>query len=263
MDAYFTRPSHDWFLPTDHTRGPWDADSCHAGPPTALMARAVEHLLPDLQLTRFTVELMRPIPMAGFRVQAEIRRPGRQVSLSEAEILDDDQIYARAYGMHLRTLPEPLEVSTAPSRVPRLQDAVPGPFPIRETAHGLGAFGASVEARYDPEGSQGDGGPTTMWARSVVPILSDEAPSPFQRICPLADSGNGISYNDYLDKVHFVNPDLTISIHRPPDGEWLCSRSESHWHASGIGTADSELFDRHGPVGRATQNLLLYPPPAG
>ena len=261
MEAYFTRPNEHWFLPTDHTRGPWDVDACHAGPPTALMARAVERLLPDLQLTRLTVELMRPIPMAGFRVQAEIRRPGRMMSLTEAEILDDDRIYARAYAMHLRTLGEPLEVSTAPVDVPLLQDAIPGPFPITETAHGLQSFTTSVEVRYDPEGSPGAGGPTTMWMRTLVPILPDEEPSPFQRICPLADSGNGISWNEYLDKVFFVNPDATISIHRPPDGEWFCSRTASHWHASGIGTADAQLFDRHGPVGRATQNLLLSRPP--
>lgn len=258
MDAYFTRSDDQWFIPTDYTRGPWDRDSCHAGPPTALLARAVEKLFPTLQLTRLTVELLRPIPMTGFRVQAEIRRPGRQVSYTEAEILDDDHIYARAFGMHLRVL-EDLPVSTAPSRVPRLQDAIPGPFPIAPI-HDLRAFPSSAEARYDPEGSLGTGGPTTVWLRALVPILADEEASPFQRICPLADSGNGISWNDYHDKVIFINPDLTISIHRPPDGEWLCSRVLSHWHSTGVGTADAELFDRHGPVGRATQNLLLYPP---
>lgn len=259
MDAYFTRMSHHWYLPTDFTRGPWDRDACHAGPPTALMARAVEALFPELQLTRLTVEIQRPIPMSGFRVQAEVRRPGRQVSLTEAEILDDDHIYARAYGMHLRVL-EGLTVNTAPSAVPRLQDAIPGPFPIMPS-HDLRSFNSSMEARYDPEGSIGTGGPTTAWMRAIVPILADEDPSPFQRICPLADSGNGISWNNYLDEVFFINADLTISIHRPPDGEWLCSRVASQWHASGIGTADAELFDRHGPVGRATQNLLLFPAP--
>ncbi len=257
MDAYFTRQDAHWFLPTDYTRGPWDKDACHAGPPTALMARAVEALFPDLQLTRLTVELMRPIPMTGFRVQAEVRRPGRQVSLTEAEILDDDHIYARAFGMHLRILHD-LAVDTAPTRVPRLQDAIPGPFPITPT-HDLRAINSSFESRYDPEGSSGTGGPTTVWMRSLASILPDEEASPFQRICPLADSGNGISWNNYLDQVSFINPDLTISIHRPPDGEWLCSRVASQWHASGIGTADAELFDRHGPVGRATQNLLLSP----
>lgn len=97
-----------------------------------------------------------------------------------------------------------------------------------------------------------------MWMRSL-PILEDEEPSGFQRICPLADSGNGISYNQYLDKTLFVNTDLTMSLHREPEGEWLCSRSMSHWQPDGTGVADAELFDTNGPVGRALQTLLLEP----
>jgi hypothetical protein len=33
----------------------------------------------------------------------------------------------------------------------------------------------------------------------------------------------------------------------------------SHWGNNGLGMADAELFDTTGPVGRATQNLLLDP----
>ena len=257
MSAYFDRGG-DWFRPTGYCRGPWDVDACHAGPPTALMAGAVEGLVGGLQLVRLTVEFMRPIPMAGFRVQAEVRRPGRQMTLTEAEIFDDDRIYARAYGMHLRVLDRP-DVSTAPVRPPRLEDAVPGPFPVLDTAHGERAFGESTECRYDPEGSHGTGGPTTVWMRTTVPLLEGIEASPFQRICPLADCGNGLSFNDFLDEVLFVNADLTISLHRVPQGEWFASRALSHWEPSGIGRADAELFDTAGPVGRATQNLLLAP----
>ena len=254
-EAYFTTPDGSWFTPTPYTRGPWDLDSCHAGPPAALMVRALEALVPNKRLARIAVELLRPIPMSGFRVQSEVRRPGRSVTLTEAEILDDDRVYAQAFAMHLRQ--EDMEVSTAPFEVPDLAIAIPGPFPIHTTVHGDAAFPISLEVRYDPSGSQGVGGPTTMWTRSLVPILADEEPSGLQRICPLADSGNGISYNDYLDEVLFINTDLLLSTVREPQGEWFCSRVESHWSSDGTGIADAELFDLQGPVGRATQNLLL------
>ncbi|MGA0321700.1 MAG: acyl-CoA thioesterase domain-containing protein, partial [Ilumatobacteraceae bacterium] len=52
--------------PTSLCRGPWDPDSCHAGPPTGAIARAAEQALPDLRLVRLTTEIMKPIPMAGF-----------------------------------------------------------------------------------------------------------------------------------------------------------------------------------------------------
>lgn len=217
----------------------------------------MEGLVPNGRLARITVELMRPIPTSGFRVQVEVRRPGRTVVASEAEIFDDDRVYARAFGLHLRTL-DGLECTTAEVESPVFEDSVPGPFPISETRHGLPAFPGSIEVRYDPSGSQGTGGPTTVWMKTV-PLLADEEPSGFQRLCPLADSGNGISYNDYLDKVLFLNPDLTIAVHRQPEGEWLCSRVISHWQSDGIGMSDAELHDRQGPVGRAVQTLLLEP----
>jgi len=99
-----------------------------------------------------------------------------------------------------------------------------------------------------------------VWMRTI-PILADEEPSPIQRLCPLADSGNGISYNNYLDEILFMNPDLTLAVHRQPASEWVGSRVRSHWHTDGTGLADAELFDTIGPVGRATQSLLLMPAP--
>ncbi len=257
-DSYFTTSDGSWFVPTGYTRGPWDVDACHAGPPMALMVRALERLLPQQRLARISVELMRPIPMTGFSVQAEIRRPGRSVTLSEAEIFNEDRVLARAFGLHLRRL-DHLDVSTAPFDVPDLARAVPGPFPIHTTLHGEQAFPSSVETRYDPAMSQGEGGPTWLWMRTVVPILAGEEPSGFQRICPLADSGNGISWNEYLDRVLFVNPDVNVTLLREPEGEWFLAKSVSHWGDDGTGLADSELFDQHGPVGRALQTLLLNP----
>ncbi len=259
-DAYFTTPDGIWFQPTGHARGPWDPSACHAGPPTALMVRAVEALAPGQRLSRINVELMRPIPMAGFRVQGVVRRPGRSVTFTEAEIFDEDHIYARAFAMHIRTL-DLLETQTAAVASPRFEEAVVGDFPIKPIAPYLDAFTSSVDVLYDPANGRGGGGPTTMWMRTKVPILADEEPSPFQSICPLADCGNGISYNEYLDKTLFVNPDLSLSLHRDPVGDWLCSRSVSHWQPDGTGMSDSELFDRDGPVGRAVQNLLLAPAP--
>lgn len=257
-EAYFTTRDGMWFTPTDYSRGPWEVDACHAGPPTALLVRALERLVVEQRLARITIDLMRPVPMNGFRVQAEVRRPGRSVTFSEAEIFDEDRVLVRAHAMHIRTLPD-LDAATAPFELPEFNAAVSGEFPIRDVRHNEVAFPSSVEVRYDPAHSTGDGGPTWMWMRTLVPILADEEPSGFQRISPLADCGNGISYNDYLDQVLFVNPDLSVSLVREPIGDWFCSKAISHWERDGTGVADAELFDTTGPVGRATQNLLLGP----
>ena len=90
-------------------------------------------------------------------------------------------------------------------------------------------------------------------------MLGDENPSPFQRICPLADCGNAFSRNGETTEYTFVNPDLTIVLHREPIGDWLGSSTVSRWEPSGIGMADSLLFDEHGAVGRAVQTLVITP----
>lgn len=259
--SFFTTPDGAWFQPTDACRGPWDPDSCHAGPPSGLIARALERLVPDQRLTRLTVDLVRPVPMAGFRIDAEVLRLGRSVSTTRASLVDGDgKVRVTGAGLHLRSGP-PVDRPTSTVPVPDLDSAEPGRFPISRSLHDLPGFLDRVEVRYPP-GEDGSPGPTTLWLRTV-PLLPDEEPSPFQRICPLADCGNATSRNAEPWEAGFVNPDLTLVLHRPPEGEWLGSRSTSQWQPDGVGLADALLFDRGGVVGRALQTLLLTPPPGG
>ncbi len=256
-DSFFTTTDDRWFQPTDPCRGPWDPHSCHAGPPTGLLARASELLLPDQQLVRITVDLTRPVPYAGFRIDAEVTRQGRTVSTTSMNIIDESgKIVVTARGMHIAA-GEPFEIPTAPHTMPHLADAEDGHFPLRELPHGLSGFPSAVEVQYPPDEGPHPG-PTRMWMRSL-PLLADEDPSPFQRICPLADCGNAVSRNAEPAIVAFINTDLTILLHRPPVGEWLGMDSVSRWEPNGIGMSDSLLFDDDGPVGRALQSLILRP----
>ena len=258
-DSFFTTDDGEWFQPTDHCRGPWDPTACHAGPPSGLMARAVEALLPDQRLTRMTIDLVRPIPHAPLRVVAETTRTGRTVSTTIVAIVDregNERIAGR--GLHIAAR-DGLELPSVAWEPPRLDESEPGDFPLRgERRHSLPAFnGPGVEIRYPP-GDTGDPGPTTVWMRTV-PLLPDEEPSPFQRICPLADCGNAISRNAEPDTATYVNTDLTVVLHRDPVGEWLGSSAVSRWEPTGIGMSDALLFDEHGAVGRALQTLVITP----
>jgi len=165
-------------------------------------------------------------------------------------------VCATATGLHLRRA-ELGEVPDPAVAGPVFADSRPGPFPIAAGRHGLPMFGNLVEARYPP----GEGpmpGPTTIWLRTPD-LLEGEQPSPFVSLCPLADCGNAVSRNAELDRMGFVNPDLTIFLVRPPRGRWLASQAVSHWQPSGVGLADAALFDADGFVGRAVQTLLLQP----
>jgi hypothetical protein len=55
----------------------------------------------------------------------------------------------------------------------------------------------------------------------------------------------------------FINPDLTVSLARVPVGEWIGLDAVSRLSADGYGHAESQIFDKLGPVGRAMQSLIV------
>ncbi|MBX2878741.1 MAG: thioesterase family protein [Granulosicoccus sp.] len=254
--AFFTSADNQWFQPTDHTRGPWDESACHAGPPTGLLARAVEGLLPDQRLTRLTVNLLRPIPFSGFLIESRVLRRGRTVSCTEASLMDKQgKVIVNAQGMHL-TPGANQDFATQHVSIGTPDQATAGKFPIQKTLHTKPAFnGTGVSVRY-PSGQDEKPGSTIAWLRTV-PLLADETPSAFQRICPLADCGNAFGRNAEPNEVSFMNTDLTLLLHRDPQGDWLGTNSAGYWESNGIGMADAQLFDAQGAVGRALQTLVI------
>ena len=88
-DEAFFVPQGDAYAPTELTRGPWDPDSQHAGPPAALIGREIERLDGEgaRQVGRITFEILRAVPIAPLRVEARVVRPGRSVELVEAQPL--------------------------------------------------------------------------------------------------------------------------------------------------------------------------------
>ncbi len=258
MSAFLKLDDQHVYIGLEPTRGPWSVDHCHAGPPAGAIARSVEIVAgAGKLLTRLTLDLIRPIPIAGFRVDVEMQRQGRSVSTA-AVMLSDLNGRVCVTGTALLIAPsQEHAVPTPPVAQLKVADAVPGPFPIRKPAHGLPAFGSFVDVLY-PEGEDCEPGPTTMWMKTV-PLIEGEAPSSFQRICPLADSGNAISRNAELQEVGFVNPDLTIVAHRQTAADWLLTETISHWRPNGIGLAEARISDENGPLATALQSVILSP----
>jgi len=254
--AFFTLRD-DWFVGNDAARGPWSPDACHAGPVTGLLVRALEQEIGDKQLVRITANYVRPIPMAGFRIISETLRTGRATASAAVTLTDrDGRVCATATSLHLSASKfEGLPTSSLP--VPNRTRATPGVFVDSSNPHDEAFFGNSIEVAYPP-GEDSGPGPTTIWMRAP-PLLEGEVPSPFQRVCPLADCGNGTSRNADFEVATFVNPDLTIILHRLPESEWLASSAISFWEPTGIGLSQATLFDEKGPVGVASQTLLVQP----
>ncbi|HZO05442.1 MAG TPA: thioesterase family protein [Solirubrobacterales bacterium] len=257
MPDSFYEPDGERFLATELTRGPWDPGAQHAGPPAALLGRALEQLPggEGMQIGRVTFEILRSVPIAPVTISAEVVRPGKRVQMLAAELSVEGEVLMRVRGWRLRTseLEIPAEVvSTLPP--PHFPDDVKG-FEFFPTGHELG-YHSAMELHFASGGFM-ELGPATAWLRMRYPLVAGEEPSPLQRTLIAADVGNGISAALDFRRFVFVNVDLTVHLERMPTGEWVCVDALTLPQPSGIGTAESVLSDRDGRIGRALQTLLI------
>jgi hypothetical protein len=100
-------------------------------------------------------------------------------------------------------------------------------------------------------------GPADMWLRLTVPIVAGEETTPFQRVAAAGDFGNGVAAAFDRGRYSCINPDLTITLHRLPVGEWVGLDSATYPEREGYGVAESVLHDEAGRVGRGIQTVLI------
>jgi hypothetical protein len=255
VDAFFEPLGEGRFRATGHTIGPWDERFQHGGPPSALLGRAVETTEPrdDVLVTRMTVEILGPIPVGDVEVEARVVRPGRSVELVAATMTSAGRAVASAQAWRVRR--------TGSEAVPSRHVAAP---PLPETPDQLGNGGwidgylSAVEWRF-ARGHFTAPGPAAAWTRLRVALVAGEEPSPLQRVLTVADSGNGISSELDLTKWLFINPELTVHLHRDAVGEWICLDAMTTISPGGAGLATSVLSDLDGPVAVGAQSLLVAP----
>jgi hypothetical protein len=254
-EAFYLPDGEDRFLATELTRGPWDPRAQHAGPPAALLGRAVERLgdRADLQTARITFEIMRPVPIAAVQVAARRLRDGRNTELVEASLSADGVEVMRATALRIRRAELPLPPGLAEAR--RLPGSDQGRHePFFPTGQEVG-YHTAIEWRF-VAGSFLEAGPATVWLRMRHPLLPGETPSPLVRVLAAADSGNGVSAALDYRRWLFINADLTVYLVRPPVGEWVALEAATTI-AGGVGMATSVLHDEQGPIGRGLQALLV------
>jgi hypothetical protein len=252
----------DLLIPTVLARGPWTPDAQHGGPPSALLAHAIERSDDGAAfvVVRMTVELLRPVPIAPLQVRTRLARPGKKVQLVEASLVvaATDTEVARATGLRMRRTSLPIPEGAAPHGAlppPSAGAASRPPWAARLDYEGFHSGGA--ELRF-VAGTFERPGPAAAWIRLRVPLVAGEATSPLCRVAVAADFGNGISWVlDRTQGYRFINPDLTIALHRHPVGEWVGLESVTAPDTLGVGIAESRLYDQHGPLGRSIQTLLL------
>jgi len=232
-DPFYLPLGDDRWRATFHTTGPWDARFQHGGPPSALLARAIEQLCPreDMITARMTVDILGAIPVGDLKVSSRVLRPGRSVELLEAVLSDGGREVARAQAWRvLRTAQEiSLRQQPAPAAPPLPAEATSLP-----TESWVDGYMSAIEWRF-VAGAFGQPGPATAWTRLRHLIVPGEQPSPLQRVLAVADSGNGISGELDLTSWHFINPELTVHVQREAVGEWICLDAQTTISPGGRG----------------------------
>ncbi|WFB05984.1 thioesterase family protein [Streptomyces sp. LX-29] len=256
--AFFERIDEGRYAPTECTRGPWDPGAQHAGPPAALLGRAVEDRAgarADMRLARITYEILRPVPIRPLAVAVEVLRTGRNTESVEASLTPEGAaapvMVARALRIREAGGPGPAVLSGP--QVPPPGEGVDGSFfPV---AWEVG-YHTAMEARFT-EGAFTERGPGTCWMRMRVPLVAGEEPRPLDRVLAAADSGSGIGNVLDFTRHVFLNADLSVHLHRHPVGEWVCVEARTSVDPAGIGLADTRLHDEKGPIGRGVQSLFV------
>jgi hypothetical protein len=252
----------DRVVPTGLARGPWTKDAQHGGAPAALLARTIERFDGGdaMLVVRVTVELLRPVPIEPLRLVTRLARPGKKVQLVEASLVvaATGVEVVRATGLRLRRGEVALPAGTPATGRPPLPAAGVVSRPPWAGQVQYEAFHSGAIEMLFVAGSFGAPGPATAWIRLRVPLVAGEPTSPLARVAAAADFGNGISWVlSRSDGYRFINPDLTIYLHRHPVGEWIAIESTTLPEPLGVGLAESRLYDEQGPIGRSVQSLLI------
>lgn len=260
---YEPRAAHDdpaggWFESSELTRGPWNPGHQHAGPPAALLARALEHAsqLEDGQTVRLSYDILRPVPLAALRVETRVLRPGRRVEQIEATLRDQaGQELMRCTAWRVRS-----DQIVLPAGLSSTEPPLPGPDQGHAGDFGFWkddvAYYRALDWRFVRGGFDAPGD-ALVWTRLLVPLVAGEQPSPLERLLVMADAASGVSAVLDWERYLFINVDLGIHLERPPAGEWFAMDATTRIGPEGAGLCTSTLFDAEGRLGVSTQSLLV------
>ncbi len=271
-DALFRRDG-DAFVPSESAGSPWTADALHGGPPSALLAYGIEQHVndPEMQAVRLTFDLFRAVPKASLRLRTETVRGGRRIHVVQASLLAGDVEVARAHGLLLRRSEVPDGPAPAMEHpVPPGPDGIPtrtgiahrredgDQRPVDTFRPRFSGFHTSIETRWAT--GYGVEAPPAVWIRVPMPIVEGEPTTPTMRVAAIADFGNAIG-NQTLGlsgtKLSYINADITLYLHREPEGEWHCLQGHFRAETAGVGFIDSAWYDPNGRFGTGVQSRLL------
>ena len=255
----------DTIVPTELARGPWSPHAQHGGAPSALLAGMLERFEPGpAEFTaRLTVDLMRPVPLSPLRLERTMVRPGKKVQIVQGSLFDGDTEVVRAVALRMRA--DRPALRERGRRRPGGAAAAAGqpvvvPVRGRPARTGSGTWSSSAPRSAT---SANPTGRTAIWFRLRVPVIAGEEPSPLQRVAAVADFGNGMGMAIDRERFSFINPDLTVILHREPVGEWVALDGSSYAERQRRRGGRERAARRAGPDRPRVQTIVVEEWPSG
>ena len=265
LDAAYSEVTDGVFRASQLTHGPWHPGHQHAGPPSALICRAIERAAAKDGLThlgRLTVNLLRPTPIGECGVEVATDYVGRNAGHYSGRFIAGGKECARFTALMQRE-----EAAAYPRG-----NAGPSPARRAETRRPMpgrdDAFHRPLVRLRRPGREPARGG--AVLQRPLCRLVSHERSAGRRRDPKRLSArgrcrrfGNGICAALDFAKYVFINCDLTIRFLRRPEGEWICLEARSFFGENGCGLAEFALYDERGMIGRATQGLAVRRPEVG
>lgn len=255
--SYFERIDDHTFRPTAHAGGAWNPGELHFSPLGGLITHVIERYAADrpgprLIVSRISFDILGFLADDVCEVQLETTRPGRTIELVEATLLIGGRAVTRARAW---LLAEHDTASVAGGAAEPLTP--PDALATRDlSAEWLGGYIASIDVRMAASAGPGRG---TAWITTDVELVAGEGAGPLASFVKLVDTANGIATRERPTAWMFPNVDLTIHLHRQPEGRWVGLDTTVVFGPTGQGVTSSVLHDLAGAVGHAHQQLTVRP----
>jgi hypothetical protein len=251
------------FIPTAAGRGYWQKDTLSGAAAASLLGFAIErdHLEPDWIPVRLSIDMLRMPPSAPLTVATEVLHQSGRLRLVEARLMHQDRVLTRALCQILR----PTEAPADP-----VWHSPPWPAPLPETLPSVLRYhrwdtrpippGHPRFARDMPEietaasanppvlGQMTPASARQTWVRPTLPPIAGHALTPFMRVVTTADFTSPLAHSS-AHSIDYINTDLTLHLHRLPQGEWIGYELTGHGATDGVAVGQVAIHDLDGPIG--------------
>lgn len=247
------------YKPTPHVSGAWSVDEQHFSPLGGLIVHAIDrHVAAQpragLVLGRISFDILGRLALDECEIQVETLRPGRTIELLEAvvRIAGRPVVRARAWLLAAGDTGAVAGGGADPLTPPEALASWP------MASVWPGGYIASLDVRPLAPPRPGR---TTTWVTTPLDLVAGETASALASYVALVDTANGIAVRESPTDWMFPNIDLTIHLHRQPEGRWTGLDTTVTFGPTGQGITSTVLHDVRGPVGHAQQMLTVRPQP--